>query len=182
MGTTEGCQLPGLPRAAVGRAEAEPQPLIRRFKRSLARPWNYQVKPRLKRLFNRLTSLTRRGRLQPIPVAGSAPSHLKAGDLVRVRSREENLATLDRFHELKGCAFLDSMWQYCGSLQRVLTPMERFLDERDYQVKKTRGMVLLEGVLCTGTPVFGRCDRRCHLFWREEWLEKIEEVPSNNPS
>jgi hypothetical protein len=52
--------------------------------------------------------------------------------------------------------------------------MERFLDERDYKVKKARGIILLEGVICRGTPVFGRCDRCCYLFWREEWLEKIE--------
>jgi len=41
-------------------------------------------------------------------------------------------------------------------------------------VKKVKGVVLLDGVICRGTPAFGRCDRCCHLFWREEWLEKIE--------
>jgi hypothetical protein len=56
--------------------------------------------------------------------------------------------------------------------------MERFLDERDYKVKKAKGIVLLKDVICHGTPVFGRCDRCCHLFWRVEWLEKIEQ-PNN---
>lgn len=46
--------------------------------------------------------------------------------------------------------------------------MEHFLDERDYKVKKVKGIVLLEGVIYQGTPVFGRCDRSCFLFWREE--------------
>ena len=101
--------------------------------------------------------------------------HLIPGDRVRVRSLEEIQGTLNSFKELKGCAFLEGMQQYCGSEQRVLKVMERFLDERDYQVKKAKGIVLLEGVYCQGTPVFGRCDRSCLLFWREEWLEKIEE-------
>ncbi len=67
----------------------------------------------------------------------------------------------------------------CGTTQRVLQPMERFLDERDYKVKKVKGLVLLAGVICRGTPVFGRCDRCCHLFWRQEWLEKIESPALN---
>jgi len=47
------------------------------------------------------------------------------------------------------------------------------MDERDYKVKKARGVILLENVICTGTPTFGACDRCCFLFWREEWLEKV---------
>jgi hypothetical protein len=99
---------------------------------------------------------------------------LQAGDRVRVRSLEEIQATLNPWKELKGCAFLPYMVDYCETTQRVLQPVNRFLDERDYKVKKARGVVLLEGVICSGTPVFGRCDRGCHLFWREEWLVKID--------
>jgi hypothetical protein len=100
--------------------------------------------------------------------------HLQISDWVRVRSFEEIQSTLGSFNELKGCAFLDYMKEYCGTEQRVFKVLERFLDERDYQVKKVKGVVLLEGVFCQGTPVFGRCDRSCLLFWREEWLEKID--------
>jgi hypothetical protein len=97
----------------------------------------------------------------------------KQGDIVRVRSREEITSTLDPFKELKGCAFLPAMYQYCGTQQRVLKSMQHFLDERDYKRKKVRGVILLENVICNGTPAFGPCDRCCFLFWREEWLEKI---------
>ena len=48
-----------------------------------------------------------------------------------------------------------------------------FMDERDYKLKKARGVILLENLICNGTPTFGKCDRCCFLFWREEWLEKI---------
>ena len=68
--------------------------------------------------------------------------HLKAEDIVRVRPLEEINATLDYFHELKGCAFLPYMAEYCETIQTVLQPVQRFLDERDYKVKKTSGVVI----------------------------------------
>ncbi len=102
------------------------------------------------------------------------PRTLMAGDWVRVRSWEEIQPMLDPFKETRGCAFLEDMRKYCGTKQRVFKAMERFLDERDYKVKKVRGVILLENVICGGVPAFGRCDRSCFLFWREEWLEKIE--------
>jgi hypothetical protein len=97
----------------------------------------------------------------------------QTGELVRVRSCEEINSTLNPFKELKGCAFLPDMYQYCGTQQRVLKSMQRFMDERDYKMKKARGVILLENVMCNGTPTFGICDRCCFLFWREEWLERI---------
>lgn len=173
------CQIPCLPRIADGPATLEPQPLARRIKRVLARPWNYHVKRWLKRIDHAFASLRlTRGddRQQAASKVSDLAVSLQAGDWVRVRPREEIEATLDRWKELKGCAFLEYMWPYCGTTQQVLQPMERFLDERDYKVKKVKGIVLLKDVVCHGTPVFGRCDRCCHLFWRVEWLEKIEAV------
>jgi hypothetical protein len=99
---------------------------------------------------------------------------LKAGDLVRVRPAGEIQATLNHWRQLKGCTFMPEMEQYCGTVQRVLKPMERFVDERDLRVKKCRGIILLEGLQCQGAADFGRCDRSCYFFWRQEWLEKIE--------
>jgi len=67
------------------------------------------------------------------------------------------------------------MAEYCGTTQRVLKLMKRFVDERDLRVKKSSGIILLEGVMCKGTADFGSCDRSCFYFWREEWLEKVDE-------
>ncbi len=104
----------------------------------------------------------------------SSSTSFQVGDLVRVRSREEIEATLDEWQELKGCAFTPEMWQYCGTTQRVLKPMEVFLDERDYRNKKCSGIVLLEGLICQGTAFSKGCDRCCFFLWREEWLERID--------
>jgi hypothetical protein len=172
------CQVPGLQRISEGNAEIGSQPLVIRLKLSLAKPWNYQAKPALKTYSRRLARWRSKraggSTAAPTPIATAAAKTLQAGDLVRVRSRQEIEATLDRWKELKGCAFLEYMWPYCDTTQRVLQTMTRFLDERDYRVKRCRGIILLEDVICHGTPVFGRCDRCCHLFWREEWLEKID--------
>jgi hypothetical protein len=100
---------------------------------------------------------------------------LKAGDWVQVRSKDEIHATLGDWNYLKGCSFMDEMWQYCGTKQRVLKRVEHFLDERDYLLKKVRGIVILDRVNCQGTVDFGPCDRSCFFFWREEWLKKMEQ-------
>lgn len=99
---------------------------------------------------------------------------MQAGDMVRVKSQEEIQKTLGQSDQLKGCAFMEEMWSYCGTKQRVLKRVEQFLEEHDYLVKKCKGVVILEGVLCTGTEGYPDCDRSCFRFWREEWLEKIE--------
>jgi hypothetical protein len=98
---------------------------------------------------------------------------LQPGDLVRVKTKNEIQKTLNRWNQLGGCGFMEEMWPYCGTTQRVFKRVSRFLDERDYRIKKSRQVVILEGVYCTGTIDFGRCDRSCFLFWREEWLERI---------
>jgi hypothetical protein len=183
----QGCQIPSIPRFSEGLMEMEPQPLPRRIKRRLAGVWNHLVKPAMKQGYRLYLSLTfRRGERKGAGAVASTMAsrgHLESGDTVRVRSIEEVRSTLDVWKELRGCAFLESMWQYCGTTQVVMQRMERFVDERDYKVKKVNGIVLLEGAICRGTAVFGRCDRCCYLFWREEWLEKVEAAPqpSLNP-
>ena len=98
---------------------------------------------------------------------------LQPGDRVRVKTSAEIQETLNRWNRLKGCSFMDEMWQYCGTEQRVMKRVEKFLDERDYRVRKCKRLVILEGLICQGTRSFGACDRSCFYFWREEWLDKL---------
>lgn len=132
----------------------------------------------LYRLFNNNKSLSTDANYTP---------HLKfeQGDLVLIQSEDKIKLTLNYWNELKGCGFLPEMWQYCGTVQRVLKPVSRFVDERDSRVKKVRGIYILEGVNCQGFELYGRCDRNCFYFWREEWLTKIdvpEEMDDGNNS
>jgi hypothetical protein len=173
MSNFEGCQLPCVPKFSLGPAEAVEKSPVQRVKRFLAVPWNRHVKRWLKRAY--YASVGLRG-VSPQQLAAKdfAPAiPFSEGDLVRVRSREEIQSTLDPFKELKGCAFLPEMYEYCGTRQHVFKSMRTFMDERDYKLKKVRGVILLGNVFCHGTPTFGACDRCCFLFWREEWLEKV---------
>jgi hypothetical protein len=174
------CQLQGVIRSspAAGKNEEKGLSLVVRIKRGLKRRLSVRVQKRIKDAISLTLDLfdLRRGKAKTLKsIPDTQPSKcLSAGDLVRVRSREEIQATLDRWRSLKGCGFLGEMAGYCGTTQRVLKRVERFIDERDYRLKKASGIVLLDGVICSGTGTTGRCDRACFFFWREEWLEKLE--------
>lgn len=174
------CQLQGVIRSspAAGKNEEKGLSVVVRIKRALKRRLSVRVQKRIKDAisltFNPLDRRRGRAKTPKIGLDTQPSKRLNAGDLVRVRSRGEIQATLDRWRAFKGCGFLGEMAGYCGTTQRVLKRVERFIDERDYRLKKASGIVLLDGVLCSGTGKTGRCDRACFFFWREEWLEKLD--------
>lgn len=173
------CQLQDVPALAEGPDDLESRSLTWRVKLFLKRRLSAETKTRLKRTIHRFAARFS-SKSKPAAVTGARAAvglKLQAHERVRVRSRAEIEAMLDTWGQFKGCSYMPGMWQYCGTPQRVLKPIERFLDERDYQVKKCRGIVLLEGLMCDSLPGYGRCDRSCHFFWREEWLERVDEAP-----
>jgi hypothetical protein len=173
MSNLEGCQLPCVPRFSLGPTPSMEKSLKGRIKRLLAVPWNRHVKKWLKRAYARKVHANGGTPAQAAARAFAPEVPFQQGDWVRVRLIEDIRSTLDPFKELKGCAFLPDMEEYCGTRQRVFRSMQNFMDERDYKLKKVRGVILLENVYCNGTPTFGACDRCCLLFWREEWLERV---------
>lgn len=172
------CQIHHVPEMSEGIDKDQGGPLVPRLKVMLQRRLTPHTKQIIKKRTNQFVSWLSaiRGKSKPSPNLAATADHtsLKAGDLVRVRSREEIQATLSIWGGYKGCGLMKDMWSYCGTVQRVLKPVERFVDERDLRVKKVKGVVLLEGALCQGAEPFGRCDRSCFFFWRQEWLEKID--------
>lgn len=176
------CQLSSIPDLESSPAKPETKNLIRLFKACFAKSWNHTVKPWLKSRYRwqKKWASSKAGSQDPtqfgnsVSAAGSPALEFKAGEWVRVKSREEIISTLDKFDELKGCAFLEPMYEYCGTVQKVYVKVERFLDERSFKVRSAKGLYFLENLQCTGTEVFGRCDRRCYYFWRAEWLEKMD--------
>ncbi len=163
------CQIHCFPRMAEPMSVAEVTWQRRnRVIRILKRRWRYMMN-----LFSELATTTKSAPMETVQTR-KATVPLQPGDTVRVRSKEEIQATLDRWNMLKRCAFMEEMQPYCGTAQRVLRRVEKFLDERDYLLKKCKGIIILDGVLCRGTKDFGACDRSCFFFWREEWLEKVD--------
>lgn len=137
-----------------------------RLKRFIKRRWHF-----IQQQWQKLVSETRKD-VQEKRETVTQP--LQAGDKVRVKSKQEILALLDPWLEQKGCGFMEEMWVYCDTEQVVRNRVEKFMDEATLRMRTSRGIVLLEGLMCEGTIDFGRCDRACFYFWREEWLEKVD--------
>jgi hypothetical protein len=98
---------------------------------------------------------------------------LQPGDVVRVKSQEEILATLDTRNRNRGMSFDGEMLKYCGREAKVLRRVEHIIDEGTGQMLHfANPCVVLEDVVCTGD--FHRvCPRAIYPYWREIWLEKI---------
>jgi len=171
------CQIICLPRLSTGKASVPPESLSRKVRLIIRRGLNVNQVRSFKLKSGRLINnfLKWIGKTEEVAADVVETSSIKAGDLVNVRSLQEIQATLNPWQQLKGCMWMPEMIPYCETTQRVFKRVERFMDEREYRMKKTRGVILLEGLHCEGTSDYGRCDRSCFYFWREEWLEKVEE-------
>jgi hypothetical protein len=177
---TKSCQITVLPQISQGYAPVPPESFLRKLRLFARRSLNARqvrlFKTKTDHILKLLKSKVFRRSEAASAEAVITTNKFNPGDTVRVKSREEIQLTLNTWGQLKGCMFMpNEMSKYCGTTQRVFKNLERFLDERDYHVKKAHGIVLLEGTYCQGTTDYGRCDRSCFFFWREEWLEKIED-------
>jgi hypothetical protein len=99
---------------------------------------------------------------------------LQPGEVVRIKSREEIVRTLDVNNSNRGLSFDPEMLAYCGRQARVLRRVERVVDERTGRLLSLkRACIVLEDVTCRGE--FHRCCPRAdYPFWREAWLERVE--------
>jgi hypothetical protein len=104
--------------------------------------------------------------------------NLVPGDLVRVKSFEEILDTVNINNSNRGLIFDAEMVMFCNSVRRVRTSVERFIDENTGKMKTLKTpAVILEGAYCRGCYSDQRffCPRGIFAWWREVWLEKIPE-------
>jgi hypothetical protein len=90
-----------------------------------------------------------------------------------VKSRAQIAATLDREGKNRGLTFEPEMTPYAGKVFKVAFPVTRMIHEVSGRMVSLRSTVTLEGVDCQG-----RCTRNCPranpLFWREVWLERVD--------
>ena len=102
-------------------------------------------------------------------------SQIKAGDIVKVKTKKEIKGMLDDKGKYKGCSFIGRMYEYCGNNYTVLKEVNYFYDEAKQKMCKCKNIVLLEEVTCSGKQklFFESCDRSCFYFWHIDWLEKI---------
>ena len=85
--------------------------------------------------------------------AGQTPPRLdldlKPGELVRVKSYEQILETLDSRAYNRGLSFDAELVPYCGKVFRIRTRVERFIDEKTGKMMKMKTpAVILDGAYC----------------------------------
>jgi len=99
---------------------------------------------------------------------------LRVGELVEVRSKEEILATLDANGRMEGLPFMPQMFQYTGKRFKVYKRAHKTCDF----VYTGSSRWLPNGVhldlRCDGVA-YGGCQHACLLYWKEEWLKRVDE-------
>jgi hypothetical protein len=132
---------------------------------------NEKFLPRVRLIYNAEPYPFIRGRLRKTP---KSTLNLQAGELVRIKSRDEILSTLDEKSRNRGLSFDAEMLKYCGREARVLRRVDRIIDEATGVMQELpTDCIILEGVVCAGD--YNRyCPRSIYPYWREIWLERVE--------
>jgi hypothetical protein len=98
---------------------------------------------------------------------------LQPGEMVRIKSREQIEATLNKDRRNRGMGFEEEMARYCGRTARVQSRVTKCLDEKTGRMLTMKNpCIVLEDVACGGV-YNGSCPRQFIAFWREIWLERV---------
>lgn len=108
------------------------------------------------------------------PGPASERLRLQPGELVEVKSKDEIMAALGPNRKNRGLVFDGEMLPFCGTRARVLTSVERIIDEQTGRMLELHDCVILDHVTCMGR--YHRfCPRAIHMYWREAWLRRVDE-------
>jgi hypothetical protein len=112
---------------------------------------------------------------------------LQPGELVRIKSKAEIMKTLDRNGRNRGMGFEEEIARHCGTEARVIRRVDRCIEEPTGRLLQMKNpCIVLDDVVCTGAYK-QNCPRSILAFWREIWLERVDEpasikVESSDPS
>jgi hypothetical protein len=110
------------------------------------------------------------GRLHKTP---AATLELRPGELVRIKSKEEIIRTLDVDNRNRGISFDPEMLMYCGREARVRQRVQKIIDEKTgHMIHLKNPCIMLEDVVCTA-KYHRYCPRAIYPYWREIWLERV---------
>lgn len=108
---------------------------------------------------------------------------LKPNDLVKIKSISDIASTLDLNGCLDGLPFMPEMEEYSGKIFRVSLKVEKTCVDNPtmYMAEfKNNDVYFLEDLRCSGKFHDG-CQRGCRIFWKETWLEKVNEKNIESP-
>jgi hypothetical protein len=118
-----------------------------------------------------------------VPVGQPTPSgrtDLQPGELVRIKPKSEILETIrEDNNKNRGLSFDQEMVRYCGSVATVRSSVTKIIDEDTGEmVSMKQPCIILDGVVCMAEYSQCRlmCPRRLPTFWRELWLERVDDA------
>jgi len=115
-----------------------------------------------------------------IPEGKPTPSgtlNLQPGELVRVKSHEEILKSVDSSNRNRGMYWDAELVPYCGGTYRVLRRVTRLIDEKTAKMVEMKNpCIILDSVVCQARYSQCRmlCPKAMYPYWREIWLERVE--------
>jgi hypothetical protein len=111
-------------------------------------------------------------------ISGKTPTeitNLQPGEWVRVKSKAEIEKTLNAELLNRGLGFDAEMSRFCGRTAKVARRVDHIIDEKTGRMLEMKSpCIVLEGVVCEGA-FHASCMRAIPSYWREIWLERIEE-------
>jgi hypothetical protein len=116
---------------------------------------------------------------QPTP---TETLNLQPGELVRIKSHEEILRTLDTSSKNRGLQWDAELVPYCGKAYRVANRVHNVIDEKTGKMVRMKNpSILLDSVVCQArySPCRMFCPRSTYAYWREIWLERVESPSSS---
>jgi hypothetical protein len=116
-------------------------------------------------------------------VVGRTPTEkldLQPGELVRIRSKEEIVKTIDSRRLNRGMGFEEEMAWHCGTAARVVRRVDRCIDEKTGRLLSIQNpCIVLDSIVCEGV-YNANCPREFLPFWREIWLERVDKRDAGN--
>jgi hypothetical protein len=101
---------------------------------------------------------------------------LRPGDVVEVKSPAEILSTLDDSGALGSMPFMPEMLRHVGRRYRVSRRVDKICDTvASTGSRRMYSTVYLDDLRCDGSA-HGGCQAACRLYWREEWLRRVDDA------
>jgi hypothetical protein len=118
-----------------------------------------------------------------IPNDQTTPSRalgLQPGELVKIKSHDEILQTLNTRSRNRGLYFDAEEVPYCGGTYRVLKQVTKIINEHTGRMQEMKTPAfILDSVICQSRYSECRlfCPRSIYSYWREIWLERVGPAP-----
>jgi hypothetical protein len=137
------------------------------------------------RLRNGIPYPRKQGKVPPGVRTPDAELNLQPGEWVQVKGHDEILATLDASSKNRGLYFDAEMVPYCGRRFRVLTRVNKILNEKTGKMMEfKKPCIILENAVCDARYSNCRlfCPRSIYAYWREIWLTRVSEGEPSDSS